>query len=213
MKNLLPKYSYKPIVLLLVFNFVTYFGTKVINANMEHHDLSIFIDDLIEPCNFFVVFYVLAYIQWIVGFIVIARESQNFCYEYYAGEIIAKVICFLCFIIYPTMIARPEIVGGDLFDSMTAFLYQIDKPNNLFPSIHCLESWIIVRAAFKQTKTSKLYTYGMLVLSLLVFASVVFIKQHFFVDIIAGILVVEIGLFISRKIGFGEGKCLWTRKK
>ncbi len=111
------------------------------------------------------------------------------------------------------MMIRPEIVDGNVFDWMTSVIYQIDQPNNLFPSIHCLESWIIARAAFKQKKTSKAYAYVMLILTILVFASTVLVKQHVFVDIIGGIAVVEIGLFLSRKIGFGERKYIWTRKK
>ncbi len=213
MRKILPKYSYIPIVLLFTFNMITYFGTKAINANMEHHTMEIFLDDLIPSWNFFIVFYVLAYLQWVVGFVMIARDSRELCYEYFAGEIIAKGICFLFFVLYPTMMIRPEIVDGNVFDWMTSVIYQIDQPNNLFPSIHCLESWIIARAAFKQKKTSKAYAYVMLILTILVFASTVLVKQHVFVDIIGGIAVVEIGLFLSRKIGFGERKYIWTRKK
>ena len=38
------------------------------------------------------------------------------------------------------------------------------------------------------------------VVSLLVFASTVLVKQHFFVDIFAGIAVVEIAWFLSRRL-------------
>ena len=40
----------------------------------------------------------------------------------------------------------------------------------------------------------------MLILSLLVFASTVMVKQHVFVDIIGAILVVEIGLALAKRL-------------
>ena len=47
-------------------------------------------------------------------------------------------------------------------------------------------------------KAPKWYPLVQLVFSLFVFASTVFVKQHFFIDIIAGVLFVEIGFAISK---------------
>ena len=40
----------------------------------------------------------------------------------------------------------------------------------------------------------------MLILTLLVFASVVLVKQHYVVDVLAGIAVAEIGLFLAPRL-------------
>ena len=40
----------------------------------------------------------------------------------------------------------------------------------------------------------------MWIFSILVFMSVVFVKQHVFIDIFGGILVAELGIYLSRKL-------------
>ena len=49
-------------------------------------------------------------------------------------------------------------------------------------------------------KMPRWYAWAMGIFSLLVFASTVLVKQHFVVDIFAGIIVGEIGLQIARLI-------------
>lgn len=43
------------------------------------------------------------------------------------------------------------------------------------------------------------YKTMMFISAILVFASTLMVKQHVFLDVIAGVIVVEIGLFLSRK--------------
>ncbi|CCY70604.1 uncharacterized protein BN508_01112 [Eubacterium sp. CAG:161] len=83
---------------------------------------------------------------------------------------------------------------------MTNLIYTLDSPDNLFPSIHCLESWVCFRGAMRCKKVGKVYKVIMLILALLVFASTVMVKQHVFVDIIGAILVVEIGLALAKRL-------------
>lgn len=147
----------------------------------------------------FVIIYILAYFQWIVGFICIARESKAHCRQIISGEIIAKIICMALFIAVPTEIEWPQVVGDGLFERLVRFIYWTDLPINLFPSIHCLDSWICFRGALGMRRVPKWYAPVMLAMTLLVFASTVLIKQHVFVDIPAAILVGELGLFVAKR--------------
>ena len=202
--SIIPKYTLLPQFILIFLNSAVYWGTKLINGSWRQYDLTTAIDEAIPLVPFFVVFYVLAYIQWVVGYIIIARESEEVCYRVLSGEHISKIICFAFFLILPTAIVRPEVTGTGFFNWGVRIIYGADVPTNLFPSIHCLESWLCFRCSLTLKKVPKWYAPLMLFITLGVFASVVFMKQHFFVDIIAGVAVAELGQLISRLTGSGR---------
>lgn len=199
--TLLPKYAWLPIAVSLVLNGLVYFGSRLLTAGLYHYDFSIIIDEWVPFVPAWMAVYVLAYVTWVIGFVVIGRESPEVCYETLAAEQVAKLLCLVCFIAIPSTLVRPTSMGAGFFGWLTDLMYRIDSPDNLFPSIHCLESWICFRGALRCRKTGKGYKIGMLVAALLVFASTLFVKQHVFVDVIGGIAVVEIGLFLSRRLG------------
>ena len=126
------------------------------------------------------------------------------CYQVFTGEQIAKICCLLAFIIVPSTIIRPEITGNGIFEQLTKLIYSMDSPDNLLPSIHCLENWICFRGAMKCKKVGKVYKTFMFVAAILVFASTLMVKQHVVLDVIAGIAVVELGLFLSKKFNLGR---------
>ena len=198
LRNLVPKYAYIPLLSVLFVNMLVYYLPKPFVSAESAIDLGIGIDGALPFLSFFVVFYILAFAQWPIGHIIIARESREYCYRVAMADIIAKLICVVFFIAMPVSIVRPEIEGGGVFNGLARLLYFVDEPTNLFPSIHCLESYAVARCALPLKKVPIAYKVGMAALSLLVFASVVFVKQHFFLDIVAGILVFEIGLLITR---------------
>lgn len=211
--KLLPKYAIIPIVASLVLNVVVYFGNRIITTDMYHYDFSIPIDGIIPFASEWIIIYVLSYVIWIVGFIVIGRESREVCYEVFGAEQIAKLLCLVCFLIIPSTIIRPEITGEGFCDWLSRLIYSMDSPDNLFPSIHCLESWICFRGAMKCKKVGVSYKIFMFIAALLVFASTVLVKQHVFVDILGGVIVVEIGLFVSQKLKLSTIYYLFEKNK
>ena len=97
------------------------------------------------------------------------------------------------------MMTRPEITQTGPFYTLVSWMYFIDTPMiNLFPSIHCLESWICFRESIHLKDIRKWYAPFSFVFTMLVFASTVLIHQHVLIDIPAGVLVAEIGLLICR---------------
>ena len=100
----------------------------------------------------------------------------------------------------PTTLTRPEITGTGFWNWLTSLIYSTDAADNLFPSIHCLESWILFRGVMRCEKQGTTMKIFMFVSAILVFASTVLIKQHVVIDIIGGVLVVEIGLFLAKKL-------------
>lgn len=203
-KKIIPKYAYIPLLTMLIMNILVYNGSKIFTNSLYHYNASTFIDAYIPFLPIFISIYILAYVQWIVGYIVIAREDRNTCYHFCMAEIIAKLLCLFFFFVFPTTMVRPEVVGNGLWEVLTRFIYSVDAPVNLFPSIHCLESWLCFRGALHLKKVSKKYKIIMFVFTILVCLSTVFVHQHVFIDIIGGILVVEIGILITKKFNLGN---------
>lgn len=203
-KNIIPKYAIIPLLLVVLLNFLVYNGSKVISNHLFHYDFSIFLDSLIPFWPIFISVYILAYMHWIVGYIVISRENEKICYHILVAEIVAKLICLFFFLVFPTTIVRPAIAESGLWEFLVRFIYRVDEPVNLFPPIHCLESYLIFRGTLCLHSVSKTYKWINSIFALLICMSTVFVKQHVFVDILGGILVAEIGFYLSKKGNLGK---------
>ena len=116
------------------------------------------------------------------------------------GLVRGAMILYVIFLLLPTTIARPEADGSGFIGWLTRIIYMADTPVTLFPSIHCLDSWLCWRFLVKCKKVPRWYKWVNFVFSLLVCASTVLVKQHVFVDIFAGIAVAELGLLLSRRV-------------
>lgn len=195
---LVPKYACVPLWTVLAVNMLVYSGTQLLTAGWQHHDLSLPLDARIPFCPAFISIYLLAYVHWVVGYVMAARYSRDLCYRMVSADIVAKLICMVWFLAFPTTAQRPEITGGGFWNWVVSFIYRVDAPANLFPSVHCLESWMCCRAALRMKKASPWYRAGMTVFALLVFASTLLVKQHVIVDVAGGILIAEIGLLAAR---------------
>ncbi len=204
--KILLKYSWGLLILALSLNMLAYYGTRAILEPTKYYDFSTDLDHSLPFLKIFIIPYVVAYVQWISGYILIARAGQAHCYYYMTGEIIAKTMCLMFFVFLPTMVTyrpeldSPELAGNDIFSILTRYIFDRDEPNNLFPSIHCLESYVVSRSATVNKKLPISVKVIMWVFSILVFMSTVLLKQHFIVDFFGAVAVVEIGLFVSRHI-------------
>ena len=197
LKSIIPAYAFIPIASMLLLNLAAFFGTRLFTDHMKHYDLSIPLDHLLPFLPIFIIPYALAFAQWIIGYIMIAREGKEYCYRIMIGEMISKVIVGMFFIFLPTIMTRPEVTGTDIFSKAVAVLYKIDAPTNLFPSIHCLESYICMRSALEMKTVDNRYRIAMVVMSILVYLSTLFLKQHVILDFFGAVIVAEAGRFLS----------------
>ena len=203
-KQIVPRYAYLPIVTCIVWNVLAYNISRLFTNTLPHYDLSLKIDELIPYVPSFIFIYVLSYPLWILGFWMFARESRKFCNEIFAAEFVSKTICLIFYVLLPTTMERADLSGDGVFNWMTSVVYSTDHPNNLFPSIHCMESWLCFIGSLRCKKSHKGYSVVWFFLAILICCSTVFVKQHVFVDIFGGILTAEAGLFISRKFNVGR---------
>ena len=203
--KLLPVHGWLSVIVMLAVNMIAFQGTRLINGPWRHYDFSLPIDSYFPLVKWFIIIYIpIAYAQWIYGFYLAARERKLICYKIFAAEITAKIICMACFLIIPTTMVRNDITATDFLSRWIQSVYDVDPADNLFPSIHCLESYVLTRAAFSKKigmeRCPAWFKWASIPVTALVFASTLLLKQHVFVDVIAAVAVVEFGFLVSELI-------------
>ena len=216
LKRLFPRYSWGPLLACLTLNLFAYYVPRLINVarGVTYHNLALPLDGKIPFVPAFIVVYVAAYVSWYLGYALICRERPENCGVVF-GEMISKMVCMACFVALPTLMAgRPEVTGQGFIPWLTRLIFASDTPaDNLFPSIHCMESWLAWRGMFGCRSLRRPVKAVFLGMALLVFASTLLVKQHVLVDIPAGILVGELGQFLSRRLRLGQRYARWAESR
>ena len=86
-----------------------------------------------------------------------------------------------------------------MFENAMKCLYSMDAADNLFPSIHCLTSWLCIIAVINQERVPKAYKVISVILAILVCISTITTKQHVIVDVIAGVMLAEFSRRLAPK--------------
>jgi len=135
--------------------------------------------------------FVLAFLPY---FAITNRKIYNkVIYTFFAITIFA----FAIFILFPVQMLRPEIHAQTIFESMMTILYASELPFNCFPSLHVAVSFL---SAFIVCKFKRKYALPVLIWAFLVSASIVFIKQHYFLDAVGGFLLAVIAYLFFDKV-------------
>jgi membrane-associated phospholipid phosphatase len=96
------------------------------------------------------------------------------------------IAAYVCFLVYPTMAPRPAKVLGEGFGvSGLRFLYQADPPYNCFPSLHVAHSFVSALTCYRVHRGVGI---AATLCASLVGVSTLFTKQHYLLDVIAGIV-------------------------
>ena len=196
------KKSGRTLLMMLAVNMLVYYPSQIFGTVGTPKDISLGIDSAFSFDARWIFIYCLAFIFWVVSYA--ALSNFDGWSDIAAAEMIAKLCCIFFFIFLPTTVARPQVSPGTLSETALSILYAVDKPLNLFPSIHCFDSWICGRCLMAEKKMPAAVRVLAPLFSLLVFISVLKTRQHVFIDIIGGVLLAELGLFLSRRYNWGR---------
>lgn len=185
----------------LLLNCLVYWGAMLLNGEKELLDAATVLDELIPCDSRWVIVYVGAFGFWAVNYILMA-QGENW-YEIFAADATAKLICGVIFLMIPTTNVRPQL-GTGFFDCCLRLIYGMDRPTNLFPSIHCLESWICWRGIQNRWDVPGWYRDFSCVFAILVCISTLLTKQHVIADVFGGILLGEGMLYLSHRFHWGK---------
>ena len=187
----------------IVLNCLIFFLTKLILRTP--HLIGCFIDDKIP----FVSYYIIIYIAWYVTLVLIpyyiGKKDITTFSKYISSVVISLFVCMLIFLIYPTTIIRADIQTDSIFDKLVKLIYAADSPAlNCLPSIHCLFSFAFI-FGICNLKNERWYIKTLVILfSILVCLSTLFIKQHVLYDVIAAFIVFVLSWYIVDKFKLYE---------
>lgn len=161
-------------------------------------NISLPLDKEIPFISVFVFPYIYWYIYIFIGVIFILVKDRRKYIRALLAVYIGMLVCYFIYYLFPVEIARPTIINNDLPNKLVNIIYQNDRPLNCFPSLHVLNSYIIMR--YTNRKENKYWFYYTQIVGILIILSTLFIKQHFILDGIAAIILGEIVILISKNI-------------
>ncbi len=178
------------------------------------HLLTSELDEKIPFCEYFIVPYFLWFIYiaaasvFFVCFCKDYEESRRYVLSFCAGMTVFLLVSFL----YPNgQDLRPQLErGGTVFVEAVRFLYRIDTPTNILPSMHVYVTVMNSIALCRQEniRRRKGFVAGLWMFSALIILSTLFLKQHCVVDVISafGMYAVCYILVYRRERGYVYGR-------
>lgn len=194
----IPEYARFPLTVLFFLNLGGYELVKLFTSGRYHYDMTLPIDLEVPILPATVLIYFGSYLVWIFGYVASGRIGKEELRRFFAADVVSKIVSYALFIIIPTARVRPEITGTGFFDALLRMLYAMDTPEGLFPSLHCLNSWMCFIGVRKYKKVRASVKVFYFVAALAVFIATLTTGQHVIVDVFAGIAVGELGWFLSR---------------
>lgn len=155
------------------------------------------LDECIPLVPAFIVPYVWAYAYWAMAPMAVSKCEKSHFFKYLAAYVLSMLLGAVVLVFAPTYMDRvaeglqnPEMYGFGV--RLMQFWYSLDGGDmayNLLPSFHCINSTISYLGVARRPEVPKWYRGYSLVMTLLIYASTLFVKQHFFLDVISGIAV------------------------
>ena len=200
--QIVPETMRIPIFLALACNMMAYYGSRMLMANREHFIFSNRLDEQIPFVPWTIIIYLGCYVFWIMNYIIGCRQDRDRAFRFMSADFFAKLVCLLCFLIFPTTNIRPVIEGNSIWEELMRLLYHVDAADNLFPSMHCLTSAFCFIAVRGNEKVPKWYKTASFLMAASICVSTLTTRQHVLIDVIAGVALSELSWLFVEKSGF-----------
>lgn len=186
-----------PLLSCFGLNMLVYSGAMAITSDWYHYDFTMDFDRSVPVIPWFIYIYLGCYLFWIANYILIGRLDKEHFYRFVTADMLSRLVCGVFFLALPTTNIRPEITGNSFSEILMRFLYMVDQPANLFPSIHCLVSWFCYIGIRGRKEIPVWYRIFSCLFAIAVMVSTQTTKQHYIIDVIGGVALAEIVYFIT----------------
>ena len=191
MKAFFEKYPHIKYVIQFLLIYVFIFLILENWDNRVYYTTDSWIDQYIPFNEYFVIPYLFWFIYIALGFIYfIFIDQKGFkrtCFYLFVG----MFTCLIIYMIWPNQQnLRVNLNNTNIFQTLVSFIYTIDSPTNVCPSIHVYNSIMMMIYLFKSEcmKNHKLLSVINIIIAVLICLSTMFIKQHAFVDVVLAIV-------------------------
>lgn len=184
-------------LLALVWNQLVYYTGSFLGKDGPFLCMGGQLDRLVPFLPWTVSVYFGCFAFWAVYYILLARQDRAAAYRFFCADFLSKAVCLLFFVFLPTTLLRPAVIGASLWEELVRLLYTVDAPRNLFPSIHCLVSWLCFVGARNHRGLPRPAVWSAALMAALVCLSTLTTRQHVAADVAGGILLAEGSYWIA----------------
>lgn len=209
-----PQYSHIKLLIGWPVYFVLYFITENLIPEDACHVIHCALDDMIPFNEYFLVFYCFWYVLLVFSLLYFFLFDIKSFRKLQTFIMITQAAAMVVYIVYPSIqTGRPVVMPDDNFlCSVMSFIYAFDTPTGVFPSLHVAYSMGIASAWCKNRKYPLLWKIFVVISAILISISVVFVKQHSALDIIAAIPVGMLAEYLVFRRTYDARARLFIRK-
>ena len=210
----IPKPGWKMLTAAFIFQCLVYSGTRLVNTAWPHWDMTTALDQAVPFLPWTVAVYAGAFLFWFVNYNLAVQPLDGRAWRFLTADILGKAVCLVIFLALPTGNVRPDIPEGAPLGWAMGFIWAMDTPDNLFPSVHCLNSWLCWAAVRGRADVPRWYKTLSLALVLAICASTLTTHQHVVLDVLGGIALAELAWQAAGHTDLPAlYRRLWTREK
>ena len=184
-----PKYEHLKLLGGWIVYFALYFVTENLIPVSACHVVHSAVDDMIPFNEYFLLFYCWWYALIVISLGYFLLYDIRKFKELQVFIMITQAIAMLIYIVYPSVqLLRPAVMPHDNFlCSLMSFIYAFDTPTGVCPSLHVAYSLGIGTVWCKYKDASWWWKAFVVASVIMISISVMFVKQHSFVDVVAAI--------------------------
>lgn len=181
-------------VLFILYFFIHFPCFSYLEATIttEYNLIYCPLDDMIPFCEYFIIPYYFWFLFVSIACVYFFFRSQKESICMYSYLVIGMGLSLIIFRLFPSGLGdiRPTEFARDNFcTDLVKFLYSSDTSTNVFPSLHIYNTLVVAVAVFKSETFGKYRTPVRIIvtiISVLICASTLFLKQHSVYDVLAG---------------------------
>lgn len=157
---------------------------------VEFNYMHCVVDDWIPFCEYFIVPYLFwfLYVSASVVFLALQPKYEEDFFRCAAALIMGMTASLIICTVFPNAQSmRPEVFeNNNIFTRLVAHLYSTDTSTNVFPSVHCYNSFAVHMALWRcrALRDKKGIRIASLVVCVLICISTMALKQHAFLDFV-----------------------------
>ncbi len=213
-KQFFSKISYAiiPFFIFVATLLISYFGNQILyNLGITRGSTypKIEIDDQIPFIPWFIYFYFLTFPLGIIAFFYLAYTNKKAFYNLYITLLVSFILSGIIYFFGQTYFVKPDFEPKTFTDKFVVWTWGSTNPINCFPSQHCFMAFAIILGCTaansngNERKMSRIFVYLAIFCAIMIVLATVFIKQHYFLDIIASfdIMLITYGIVCSSNSG------------
>lgn len=147
----------------------------------------------------FVVFYYTWYLMLFIVPIILYYKDRERQKDYIMTYMVTIFLSSIIFFFFPTELVRDAYVGKGFFNFFLNIIYYVDTPTlNCLPSMHCTLCFLFIYYSLVSKNIKWYYRLLIVMISLLIMASTILIKQHVVYDIYGALIVAVLSIMIVK---------------